>query len=174
MVKSNTSSWMTAMLSDSSLPVGGFVASAGLESALQQNLVSASSLLDWILQSLYFLHHQTCPFILEIYKISDCSLPEQYVDEIATLDKLFHVGYLRNICMDEWWLIAKSLTNLFNVRPIPYQITFKLEHLKHKDHHTYHSPWTHSRNTLPNTLQNGYTSFRYSKIVSRTGHHLAI
>jgi urease accessory protein UreF len=106
MTRSNTNSWITAMLSDSSLPVGGFVASLGLESALQQNLVSESSLLDWILQSLYLLHHQTCPFVLAIYEISDCLLPEQFVEEIAKLDKFFHVRALLSII----WRAISSLS----------------------------------------------------------------
>lgn len=55
--------WVLLMFSDSALPVGGFVASCGLEAAIQMQAFGASSLLEFLELSLTSCAHQTFGFI---------------------------------------------------------------------------------------------------------------
>jgi hypothetical protein len=89
-------SWLITMISDSALPVGGFVASSGLESSLQQN--QCPSVEKWISESLFSLHFQSCPFIIKLFQIP-CSSVEELICKIKNLDQEYHVSVVRSYCL---------------------------------------------------------------------------
>lgn len=81
------STWHLLLLSDSSLPVGGFAHSSGLESALVQGQITAENLTQFIVQSLNSQFYVFVPFVkqmLEILCSGECT--ESKLTKICTLD----------------------------------------------------------------------------------------
>ncbi|KAI9105993.1 hypothetical protein DFS34DRAFT_601742 [Phlyctochytrium arcticum] len=79
--------WITWMLADSALPTGGFVASAGLESAIQTGHVqvnSASSLDRFLASSEQTMMTSLCPYLFQTFNILD--QPDCVLQDIVKLD----------------------------------------------------------------------------------------
>ncbi|KAJ9074727.1 hypothetical protein DSO57_1003782 [Entomophthora muscae] len=100
-------------LSDSALPIGGFVASGGLEAACQSGQVtSLDSFVSFLRTSLHSYAHTTVPFVVACHAVaaayvrgqsdiksevkSEVTL-EQAIREIVELDQLYHVSTLNPI-----------------------------------------------------------------------------
>src|SRR6476661_3730011 len=80
-------SWHSLLLSDSSLPVGGFAHSSGLESSHIQGQVCAESLPKFIRESLHSQFHVFIPFLKELFAILYSNLNSiDMLDHICGLD----------------------------------------------------------------------------------------
>lgn len=90
--------WLLWLLADSQLPTGGFVASAGLEAALQSGLVrevaadEKSSLVEFIRDSAYNQARFSLPFCTQAHCLTMRMLASQEspIDELASIDKCHH------------------------------------------------------------------------------------
>lgn len=78
--------WIMMQISDSSLPVGGFNHSNGLESCWKQGMVNAASLDNWIEASVNHMANTTLPLLTAASTI----------DELAALDDFCHAHTVSN------------------------------------------------------------------------------
>jgi len=74
--------WLLWQLLDSALPTGGFVASSGLEAAMQTGHVSSSNVAQFLQDSLWSQGHAVLPFVGDAW---ECALD---VDKLQALDEL--------------------------------------------------------------------------------------
>ncbi|KAJ3174697.1 hypothetical protein HDU87_006946 [Geranomyces variabilis] len=63
--------FLLQVLSDSNLPTGGFVSSAGLEAAVQAKHVDQTSLLPYVRASLHSYAHASLPFVRDVWACLD-------------------------------------------------------------------------------------------------------
>lgn len=73
------------MLSDSALPVGGFIASGGLEAAVQMGVVS--SVEEFLQESLHNLSYSTLPFVNSAYN----SMHKGSIPELLVIDESYNL-----------------------------------------------------------------------------------
>jgi urease accessory protein len=90
--------WHTLLLSDSSLPVGGFAHSSGLESCLVQGQISADNLNSFITQSLHSQFHVSVPFIKQLFNILYENNRNDKLSDICELDLKIHALIATSEC----------------------------------------------------------------------------
>nr|CAG8467875.1 5969_t:CDS:2 [Entrophospora candida] len=98
-VENNREDWLLWQISDSALPTGGFVASSGLESAIQTGYVhDIPSLSIFLSSSIDNYAFSSLPFVTGSWNIGNTNNEEEKEDKDVILRKIMELDDLYDSC----------------------------------------------------------------------------